>query len=261
MKVSHMSSSTSSVLPLPWPDWSQPWNLPWAPVGQKALQLIEAGAGVQDALNSAGAAPVRFVPAEELPPGQAYESHIFQTRCVPTRAGWHDFWNALIWHGLPLTKLRMNALQAGEIARDGVQARRGPVRDAVTVLDENGALLYAPDALWQALAERRWGELFGPLRPLWREASLLLMGHAALEKLVQPYKSITVHVWRVDLPFDPAGDLHALDAWLAEDLQSAKLAAKPFKPLPVLGVPGWWPGNEEAGFYDDVQVFRPLRKA
>jgi hypothetical protein len=24
----------------------------------------------------------------------------------------------------------------------------------------------------------------------------------------------------------------------------------------VLGVPGWWPGNEEPGFYDDAAVFR-----
>lgn len=216
---------------------------------------------MHEALNASGAAPVRFVPPQALPEGAAYESHIAQTGCVPTRPGWHDFLNALVWQGLPAAKLRMNALQAAEIARDGVQARRGPVRDAITVLDENGALLHAPDALWQALAERRWADLFGPLRPLWQQAALLVMGHAALEKLLTPYKSITVHVWRVAQPFDPASDLHALDAWLAADLTPGKLAAKPFKPLPVLGVPGWWPANEAPGFYDDAQVFRPLRAA
>ena len=35
---------------------------------------------------------------------------------------------------------------------------------------------------------------------------------------------------------------------------------KPFVPLPVLGVQGWWPANEEMGFYEDPQVFRPQKK-
>jgi hypothetical protein len=30
-------------------------------------------------------------------------------------------------------------------------------------------------------------------------------------------------------------------------------------PLPLAGVPGWWPGDEQRqpGFYADLQVFRP----
>ena len=139
-------------------------------------------------------------------------------------------------------------------------ARRGPVRDAITVFDENGALLHAPDALWQALAQRRWADLFGPLRPLWRRASFMLFGHAALEKLLTPYKSITVHVLRVAQPFDALGDLSALDAALTGQLSAEVLATKPFVPLPVLGVPGWWSANEDAAFYADAEVFRPLRR-
>ncbi|MDO5290728.1 MAG: DUF3025 domain-containing protein [Pseudomonadota bacterium] len=253
------SACATTVLPLPWPDWAAPWWQPWADAGHRALHAVGAGLSVHEALNTGSTAPVRFVPPQALPEGSAYESYIFQSGCVPTREGWHDFLNALVWQRLPAAKQRMNALQAADIARNGVQARRGPVRDAITVLDENGALLHAPDALWQALAARRWADLFGPLRPLWRQSALLVLGHAALEKLLAPYKSITVHVWRAALPFDPAGDLHALDAWLATDLTPEKLAAKPFKPLPVLGVPGWWPANEAPGFYSDAQVFRPLR--
>lgn len=269
------------------PDWPQPWFAHVAHAGQRALAAVQAGQPLPAALNAAWAAalqaaepaagpaaaqaaavqtaaaltaaPVRFVPQASLPPGQAYEDFIHARREVPTREGWHDFFNALVWQALPHSKLRMNALQAAEIARHGVQARRGPVRDALTLLDENGALLYAPDALWQALAQRRWADLFGPLRPLWAQAALLLPGHAVLEKLLTPYKSITAHVWRVALPFDPQGDLRALDSWLAADLQPAKLATKPFVPLPVLGVPGWWPANQAASFYADAQVFRPLR--
>ena len=70
-----------------------------------------------------------------------------------------------------------------------------------------------------------------------------------------PYKSITAHVWRVTRPWDTTAQL---DAWLASDLTAAKLASKPFVPLPVLGVPGWWPG-QDADFYRDTTVFRPRR--
>ena len=51
-----------------------------------------------------------------------------------------------------------------------------------------------------------------------------------------------------------------IDAWLAQDLTQAKLSQKPFSPLPMLGLPGWWPANEAAAFYDDVSVFRPQRR-
>ena len=50
------------------------------------------------------------------------------------------------------------------------------------------------------------------------------------------------------------------DAWLAGALTADGLRAKPFTPLPVLGVPGWWPVQDEA-FYLDNQVFRPARHA
>lgn len=241
------------------PDGSRPWYAPWARVGAATWCAWQSGLAVHEALNALGAAPVRFVAQHALPPGTPYEQFIYDQRAIPTRDNLHDFFNGLVWLRLPRTKLRLNALQAGEIARAGVGAARGPVRDAVTVFDENAALLHAPDALWDALAARRWGDLFGSLRPLWLEASLMVFGHAALEKLVAPYKSITVHVWRVAQPFDPAGDLSALDAWLADDLTPGKLSAKPFAPLPVLGVPGWWAGNKQPAFYDDAQVFRPMR--
>jgi hypothetical protein len=130
------------------------------------------------------------------------------------------------------------------------------VRDALTVLDENAAFLLAPPPLWQALEARDWQRLFIELRPLWSQAQLVLFGHALLEKLVSPRKPITAHVYRAQLAM---GSLAELDAWVAADLSTAKLAAKPFIPLPVLGVPGWWAQNEEFSFYDDPRVFRPPR--
>jgi hypothetical protein len=237
-------------------DWSAPWLQPYRALGQPLAQQVDAGRSCADVLNEVGA-PVRFVPQAALPAGMAYERYIFETGQVPTRDGLHDFFNGLIWQRFAQTKRRLNQLQAAQIAADGVQAVRGPVRDAITVLDENAALLQAPDALWQALAARDWPRLFLALRPLWGQARLVVFGHALLEKLVQPRKAITAHVYRVPQDVAPA----ALDGWLAQELDAQRLAAKPFTPLPVLGVPGWWADNEVPGFYDDAAVFRAARHA
>ena len=242
-------------------DWAAPWNRPWRDAGERSLSFLNPENQVCDALNSALKAPVRFVPQAALPDGVAYEAFIFEAKQVPTRNGLHDFFNALVWHGFPQSKQRLNALQASEIASAGVGQVRGKVRDAITVLDENAALLQAPDALWQALRERNWSGLFGDLRPLWAEARLVLFGHAVMEKLVNPYKSITAHVMDLPVPAGLGSDLADWDAWFAPHLQTHWLAAKPFVPMPVLGVPGWWPANEEADFYADTQVFRARRLA
>lgn len=188
--------------------------------------------------------PLRFVAPDELPAGQAYEAFIHRTACVPTRDNLHDLLNGLVWLARPVLKARFNALQAAELDRWGVGPRRGPVRDALTLMDENGALLQAPAPLWSALRARQWRRLLVELRPLWAQARLHIVGHALLEQLATaPRKPLTAHV--LDAP-----DALALppEAW----------AAKPFLPLPVLGVPGWWTANQAPGFYDDRAVFRPV---
>ena len=239
-------------------DWHAPWLVPLRAVGQAVQQRVLVGCLVADALNSVGACPVGFVRQAELPPGQAYEQYIFDTGQVPTRENLHDFFNGLVWLQFPHTKRRLNQLQAQAIAADGVQAMRGPLRDALTVFDENGAVLSAPPALWAALRARDWQALFVDLRPLWREARLVLFGHALLEKLVSPRNPTVAHVYQAPVAIK---SIASLDAWLAQAVQPGPWAAKPFTPLPVLGVPGWWPANEVPGFYGDAQVFRPPRAA
>ncbi|MDO9113017.1 MAG: DUF3025 domain-containing protein [Polaromonas sp.] len=240
-----------------WPvDWSRPWLSPWREPGERVALAIEGGATFHEALNREPGAPRRFVPQSALPPGQAYEQFIFETGTVPTRDNLHDFFNGLCWMRFPLTKKKLNQLQAAEIAAAGVAPLRGPVRDALTVFDENAAFLSAPPPLWDALAARDWQRLFVDLRPLWQQAQLVLFGHALLEKLVYPRKPITAHIYRAQPAMNSIADL---DAWVAADLSADKLAAKPFVPLPVLGVPGWWPDNENFSFYDDSFVFRPRR--
>ena len=235
--------------------WQQPWYAPWREPGEAIAERMAAGAAPHEALAVANA-PVRFVPQEDLPPGMPYERFIFETGGCPVRPGLHDFFNGLVWARFPLAKAALNRLQAQEIDRDGIAGRRGPVRDAITVFDENGALLQAPPALWQALADRQWRRLFVELRPLWREARLWIFGHALLEQLAAPRKGLTAHVWLEDGALDSGAQA---DAWLAGRCTADRLAGKPFTPLPVLGVPGWWPENENFSFYDDSLVFRPRK--
>jgi hypothetical protein len=233
-------------------DWSAPWLEPYA---NAAPALPDwSPDSVADALNQSRSKPVQFAPQSVLPDGQAYEQFIFDTQTVPTRDNLHDFFNGLCWLTFPQTKKKLNQIQAAQLALDGVQQTRGPVRDALTLFDENAAFLLAPQPLWDALIARDWLKLFVELRPMWQDAQLVLFGHALLEKLVSPRKPITAHVYSAQ---PAAHSIANLDAWIAGDITADGLASKPFVPLPVLGVPGWWLENEKLSFYEDILVFRP----
>lgn len=242
-------------------DWDRPWFAACASTGQGVRQRWGQGVPLHEALNACGGAPVRFVAQSALPPGMPYERFIFETHSCPVREGLHDFFNGLAWLQFPRAKSRLNALQAAEIAARGTTGPRGPVRDAITVFDENGALLDAPPPLWDALIARRWRRLFVDLRPLWAQARLLVFGHALLEQLVSPRKGLTAHVWLDRAASGAGASMQAdPDVWLAARLDAAALSAKPFTPLPVMGVPGWCDENRNFSFYDDSLVFRPPRR-
>src|SRR5690606_23687162 len=93
------------------------------------------------------------------------------------------------------------------------------------------------------------------------QCRVLLFGHALMEKLVKPYKAITGHAWIV-APVSPdacrgSATLQDIDAHVAARLAQG-LSTADFSPLPVLGVPGWWEGQDQ-DFYHDPAVFRPPR--
>jgi len=235
-------------------DWSPPWLAPWRARGE-ALACRARDRGLVAALNESLADDARlsFVDQAELPPGEAYEAFIARTGRVPTRNNLHDLLNGLVWLACPAVKHRLNELQAAELALRRTGSVRGSVRDALTLFDENAALLHAPPALADALRARDWHTLFIAQRAAWVDAELTLFGHALIEKLTRPRKAITAHVWLLD---QALGD----GARLAAALTPQRLAAKPFLPLPVLGVPGWWADNEVPAFYDDAAVFRPAKR-
>lgn len=237
-------------------NWLRPWLEPYRHWGEVLAQTPQGDRSVAERLselNACGSSSepaVRFVPATALPEDEAYEAFIHRTCQVPTRDNLHDLFNGLVWWRFPQAKKRLNALQAAEIAAQGVQQVRGVLRDALTLFDENAALLQGPVALTDALQRRDWRALFITHRSLWLDAKLTLFGHALMEKLVTPRKGITAHVWLL-----PQGD--DLEGLLLESLKPEILAKKPFHPLPVLGVPLWWPDNENLAFYEDETVFRP----
>lgn len=241
-------------LDLHWRDPS-PWWTPYLPLAREVVAKARMSSIVA-ALNEVRqerSLPVRFIEHTDLPATEAYESFIYRTKCVPTRHNFHDVFNAIVWLYFPKTKQRLNELQAEQIALRGTSGPRGALRDALTLFDENAAILQAPQSLVDALRGRDWRSLFIEQRAEWQNAHLLIFGHALLEKLIEPRKSITAHVWILDLDNNAKG---IDDVELAHSLSATHLANKPFAPLPVLGVPGWWDANESKEFYEDENVFR-----
>jgi hypothetical protein len=246
--------------------WWQPWRARLAELillpAQQQRERLTHWAREQGLCNSAGR-PIEFVPADDAG-NRPYEAHIAATGRVPTRPATatsaHDLLNALVWLRFPRLKAALNARQAEELARDGVQSSRGAARDAATLIDENGLLLASEDpAVLDALAMRDWPRLFMALRDRWHESAVPhIVGHALLDKLSAPYKAITAHVLPLSGRFE---NETALDEAAARWVARSGLAPRLLLPLPVLGIPGWWPVNADPVFYDDEVVFRPLPRA
>jgi hypothetical protein len=254
-------------------DWTQPWLQAVKPL---AMEILAEG-GWRAGLNRAAAAlairnhqghPVQFVAQEDLLAGMAYESYISQTGCVPTRDNLHDFFNGLIWCHFPAVKVALNRLQSAELHKTGHSGAgvvRGKLRDGATIFDENAALFLTTNgAQADALRAHDWRSLLVAGRLLYGQHNeVRLFGHALIEKLVKPYKAITAHAWVLNISpeyflLTEAQKAAWIDATVASQIQEG-LSTASFTPLPVLGVPGWWPG-QSAAFYDDVSVFRPRRK-
>lgn len=259
-------------------DWSRPWYDTVRPAFERLQLDGDAFVGAFNrnaaslALRNHRDLPITFVPQESLPEGTAYEAFISATGSVPTRDNLHDFFNGLVWQTFPRIKRQLNALQAAQIeAAGGVGQSRGAARDAATIFDENAALLVVRASsegreLVDELRAHCWdAALFEKRAMFGRDAQLWLFGHALMEKLVAPRKAITAHtrvVFADDAYFDLAPDAQRawIDERVAADLAASELTTSSFTPLPVLGVPGWWPG-QDAAFYADTGVFRPKRMA
>jgi len=264
-------------------DWQKPWFEPLEPLGAPVLaswqELIQRSSSpntferLHEVLNEQRLmrgllTEYSFVPQSQKPEGVSYEEFIFDTRQIPTRDNAHDFFNALIWLTCPQTKKALNRLQAQEIKRQGIGDRRGKLRDALTLFDENVVCISCSDEMWGAICAHEWVNLFWHSKHEWPGVQLHVFGHALLEKLLNPYKAITAHLVRVDFPLKPEGEdqpsvPHPSDAIMQAcalgltKLVEQEAPQKPYQVMPVMGIPGWWPEETGLGFYEDKAVFRP----
>ncbi|HCA26840.1 MAG TPA: DUF3025 domain-containing protein, partial [Betaproteobacteria bacterium] len=233
-----------------WPTWNDYNRL-----------LAQAAAPIR----SGGGVPLRFVP--QTGKSRAYEARIYLEGAVQTREeNWHDFFNALAWMTFPRAKAAINRRHYAA-ARQSPPAGRGAMRDALTLFDESGvAAACARPILAERLRRFQWKTLFWHGRKtLAREMKFVLFGHALYEKALRPYIGMTGAGWIFPVEpsfFDrPVAAQNAwLDAMIATRLAAADaLSPQDFTPVPLLGIPGWWPDNDREPFYDNTDYFRPGR--
>lgn len=221
------------------------------------LNELAAKVGLVNAHNM----PVSFQPQDRRCGQRDYEAGILATGEVPTRKNnWHDLLNALSWLAFPRAKAALNEVQCRSL---GKNRTRGPISDAATLFDESGLILAGPEEnLGRLLAARRWREALVEHRPAWRRVRAYAIGHAVLEKLLIPWPGITTKCLFVRMETAPEESAPGaeLDEAVVEIWRNGKIRqpAELF-PLPVLGIPGWWPANENPEFYENRDVFRPAR--
>ncbi|MFC4161249.1 DUF3025 domain-containing protein [Chitinimonas lacunae] len=210
------------------------------------------------------AQPLCFAPAPD--DGLAYEERIWRTGRVATRPdNWHDAFNALAWLAFPRSKAALNALHWRHLAHDP-PGRRSRARDAATLFDESGVAVVASDpTLLAALRDHQWATLFQRRRADWgRQIEVWVLGHALSEKALAPFRGIVGKCALLEVSPTHFGRptverLDWVDQALAarcDDDSLTQPGALP--PLPLLGIPGWWP-QQDADFYADTGQFRPKR--
>ncbi len=266
--------------------WYQPWiglieevGWPGSDANHHWLKELNRVAARREIRNAAGHL-IQFTPQVDDPKPQnsqqlAYESAIAQSGLIPTRVAgegaWHDYFNALVWLTLPLTKSAINLRQAEAIAQLGVSGERGPLRDALTLFDESAVVLIGHDhSHVERLRHFQWTQLFVERRSEFALGTrCLVVGHALLQKLLNPYKAICGQALMITEHVSPriAARSHAemyenrapgiqTDRALAAVISDPGFGKDIMTALPILGIPGWWPANEEAEFYNDPRVFR-----
>jgi Protein of unknown function (DUF3025) len=239
--------------------------------GFPALDTLNAIASNREIATGGGAA-LRFVAAGAHPDatGRSYEERVFETGAVPTReSSWHDLFNALVWLAFPRTKATLNRRHCEELRARRGHPLRGTARDVLTLFDEGGVLVACADpSLSRLLRDFRWKELFWQRRSDVRQRIRFhVFGHAILETARAPFRGLTAKALILDArddalewPTDALNtvlDAHAAEYFAAPD---ALASTRSLAPLPILGIPGWTPENDDPAYYDDVGQFRPGRR-
>lgn len=188
-----------------------------------------------------------------------YEPRIYLQGEVQTRdQSWHDFFNALVWQQFPQSKKIINQLQYQLQKQRYPDKRRLQAENMLTLFDENGAVVISENLqLLELIRQQRWHELFWEQREAVRQQlQVIIFGHGLYEKLLQPYIGITAKA----LLFNHQA-FKSFDALLEKFItdNNEGLEPKMLSPLPILGVPDWWPENKKEVFYANKAYFREKR--
>lgn len=221
--------------------------------------------------------PLRIVPQDGKP--HSFEEHyaprIYLSGEIQTRRhNWHDFFQFLTWFIFPRTKALINSIHIPK-ARARIETgtdlgKRSPLENMLSLFDEGGAVVVSADeSLLQLIRDFKWKTLFWQRRgELAEKLQCITFGHALYEKGLMPYVGMTANciliqcdesLLRQPLP----QQLHWLDAELANILAQGELLQQPrdLRPFPILGMPGWDRNNRQERYYDNVNYFRPGRRA
>ena len=215
---------------------------------------------------------VRFVPMAPKSGdfSDGFEPRAFLNGEVQLRPlDWHDLFNALVWMSFPTSKAMINARHYESLS-GGETGNRPPTRDALTLFDEEGVVVLSSDAgLLELVREFRWKELFWKRREeVTKRMRFFLFGHALYHKALNPFVGMTGKAMLLDVPDAFAQlPLHVqvaqIDRLVAAHVwdRTRMRHGRELSPLPVLGVPGWWGGNEQESFYENTGYFRAGRGA
>lgn len=243
----------------------------WPSLGdyQRALDAVEPQ------IASAAGKVIRIVPQAGRPRcfEQHYAPRIYFSGELQTRGeNWHDFFQLLTWMIFPGTKATINArhipMLKARLTKGADSGRRAPAENMLSLFDEGGAVILATDqSLLDLVRTFRWKELFWERRnELPNKFSCVTFGHAMYEKALSPYLGMTancvlLHVDQELLRTTTETRLAWLDRELSQMFEDPERLRVPhdLAPFPILGMPGWDPGNVREVYYDNGHYFRSGR--
>ncbi|WP_282295520.1 DUF3025 domain-containing protein [Stenotrophomonas sp. PS02289] len=194
-----------------------------------------------------------------LADGLHYETRIARGAIATRADNWHDLFNAVVWARYPALKQALNLQQCRHVEGQGGH-QRNRAQAALTQFDESGVVVRVTDAallqLWDA---HDWQSLFVAQADAWRDGRIAVaavFGHALMEQALLPER-LLVGKCLVVQGDDDAGAVAAV----AQAVEDGRVLCDPLelRPLPMMGVPGWW-APQHPGFYADAGYFRPLRE-
>lgn len=204
---------------------------------------------------------------------EQYEPRIFLTGEVQTRLNnWHDFFQVLVWHSFPKTKIMLNALHyhasTTRLKENSKNKQRTTLENFLTLFDECGVIVVSRKKnLLELIENFQWGELFWENRKEFGSSiECFTFGHAMYEKALSPYIGMTANALLISVNeeffnLNYENKLLNIDDIIIKKLNEENpLSPKTLNPFPILGVPNWYEKNNSLDFYLNEKYFRKGRK-